>query len=107
FLKLQFLFLSSPHYLEKKRKALNNMAAAQQQKLMEDFACFTDPQLKPGQGTITIGDLCVSPVTHARGGISSPSAGHAPTSDLRAGRRWCEPGARIRRRQSCRRSSRR
>ena len=46
------------------------MAAAQQQKLMEDFACFTDPQLKPGQGTITIGDLCVSPVTHARGGIS-------------------------------------
>ena len=99
--------LSPKRERKKKKKALNTMAAAQQQTLMEDFACFTDPQLKPGQGTITIGDLCVSPVTHARGGISSPSAGHAPTSDLRAGRRWCEPGARIRRRQSCRRSSRR
>ena len=32
---------------------------ASQQQLMDDFACFADPKLKPGQGTITIG-YCAS-----------------------------------------------
>ena len=31
---------------------------AQLQQLQHDFACFADPQLRPGQGTITVRDLC-------------------------------------------------
>ena len=35
------------------------MNQQQLQQLQQDFACFADPQLRPGQGTITIGCIAI------------------------------------------------
>jgi len=44
------------------------------QQLMDDFACFADPKLKPGQGTITIGYFRATCPRPARGGSQSGEA---------------------------------
>ena len=65
------------------------------QQLMDDFACFADPKLKPGQGTITIGYFRATCPRPARGGSQSGPARLRRVSALLCVLKWpCPmPGA--------------